>query len=300
MFFSTTQPFSKSCIHSEFQKSSITDIARFLIKMPPFDIHKSNFNHKALPVLHIWLAFVITICHILSLIISTRRDRVTDSTQKDNRDHAHIHNAQPGGLPINYFNILLINQVTSFSSTVAAPGTTTSFEVTGLSQDTYYSFRIQAVNDLGMGPESPGALLKTAFTLPSRIENFTTVPNSEVLIPGASPDAVPTVSLSVTWTIPLSGDSNPIVDYRIFTYRVGDDYNQGASFRTADNTYQLTLLSGGVDYTFFIQAINSKSIVGPLSGALEYRTVTVVPREITSLKVVPAAVSVSPLQIAGT
>lgn len=195
-----------------------------------------------------------------------------------------------GGLPIDSFRITSINQISTVSplQRVNAPGTVTSFEMTGLAQFTEYLFRIQAVNSLGASIESPGTFYKTGFTLPARVENFTVAPNSEVLISGGL-DA-PTVSLTLRWSIPLSGDGAQVLRYKIFTYRVGDDYNQGAEILSSDGTYVLTRLPGGVDFTFFIQAINSKSFIGPLSAALEYRTISVVPREIKSFRIVPAQV----------
>ncbi len=171
-----------------------------------------------------------------------------------------------------------------------APGTATSYEVFGLAQDTLYMVRIQAVNSLGAGKESLEVFYRTTFTLPSRVDNLTVAPGSEVLVPGALIDAPPTVTLTLRWNIPLSGETLPISKYRLFSYRVGDDYNAGIQFLSSDGTYRLTGLPGGVDFTFFIQAINSKNLVGPLSAALEYRTISVVPREITTFRIVPAQV----------
>ena len=53
------------------------------------------------------------------------------------------------------------------------------------------------------------------------------------------------------------------------------------------NYRTLTLLLGGVDYTFYIQAINQRGLEGPLSEAFEYRTISVVPKSIESLQVTP-------------
>lgn len=95
----------------------------------------------------------------------------------------------------------------------------------------------------------------------------------------------------------MSGDSKNTTRYKIFTFRVGDDYNPGEDITTNINTLVIQDLPGGVDFTFYIQAKNTKGLLGPLSAPLEYRTVSVAPRSITSLRIVPVSVSASSFDV---
>lgn len=169
---------------------------------------------------------------------------------------------------------------------------------------------VQAVNSLGPSQENPTSSITTAQTAPAAVVNLTVVAGSE----SSQGD-----SLTLTWAVSDWGESDkanaatpsgypycPVSwlvqttcpGYRYFLvtpFRIGDDYRKptfvyGNAFR-----YTLSGLSGGVDYTFVVTAVNTGGLESPKGdarmnsgtgvGVLKYRTVSVVPRQITSLNV---------------
>ena len=178
---------------------------------------------------------------------------------------------------------------------IAAPSS--SYTLTGLSKRTFYTFRIQAVNSLGPSEESPLSSKTTEITPPSPIVNLTVVPGSE----GEQGDF-----LTLRWAMTDWGESakaQPPFPYpycplnwpagthcegrRYFLatpFRIGDDYAEPIFIYGNAFQYTITGLSGGVDYTFMVVAVNTGGLQS-MSTRLKYRTVSVVPRAITSLNV---------------
>lgn len=185
--------------------------------------------------------------------------------------------------------------------TLIIPAPATSYTLTDLYKKTFYTFRIQAVNSLGPSEESPLSSVTTDFTVPAPVVNITVIPGSE------SPQGE---FLTLSWDISDWGesdetgvDANPFpypycnTDFppqtpcdgrRYFLatpYRVGDDYREPTYIFGNNFQYQFTGLSGGIDYTFVVVAVNTNGLQSGKGIPLRYRTVSVVPRAITSLNV---------------
>jgi titin len=112
----------------------------------------------------------------------------------------------------------------------------TNYTITGLKDNTSYSFRVSAVNVVGAGPSSTSASATTA-TVPGRPTGL-----------GAAP-GVDEVTLN--WTAPVSDGGSPLSGYEI--YQVGRASN---IFIPAQTNYTITGLKGNTSYSFTVSAVN--------------------------------------------
>ena len=215
-----------------------------------------------------------------------------------------IVNAVPRSIITSYILELGHPQASTSADTskviiIQAPSTTLT--LTGLEKKTYYTFKIQARNSLGPSAQSELSSITTSETVPSPVFNLTVVPGSENTQGNA---------LTLSWSILDWGESDkagppfpypycpetwpaqtPCGGRRYFLvtpFRVGDDYREATFVYGNQFQFTMTGLSGGVDYTFVVSAINTGGLEGGASK-LKYRTVSVAPRAIRSLNVfVPA------------
>ena len=184
---------------------------------------------------------------------------------------------------IQLYKVVVASVLSPSTLRLEIPGEDTSLVVPGLGKDTQYLVRIQAVNGLGESPESLSALVRTEATDPARVENFTADAASE----SATGEAI-----DLHWSVPDSGGSGNVDEYRIFPYAVGRDYDEGVVVPgttgvSPTSMFRLTGLSGGIDYNFVIRAYKNGR-VSERSAHVPYRTVSVAPRQIRSLDVTPA------------
>ena len=117
-----------------------------------------------------------------------------------------------GGSPIIDVTISILKTSDGIGQVVTVAGTETTYSATNLQQDTQYLIRTQARNALGSGAESPSTIFSTSFSNPDKITNFSVVDGSEFLVTGDSPS----VTLSIQWSIPRSGDAFPVKQYRVY------------------------------------------------------------------------------------
>ena len=143
-------------------------------------------------------------------------------------------------------------------------GSTTSYEVTGLTNSVTYAFKLRAVNSAGGGAASPE---KTAATAPAKPAIQVVTPGFEkVRILWANPAG--TVTGNAYRYKPKSGDDSDYTDWA--------DISGGA--RTS---HEVTGLTNGVRYTFQVRARNAAG-GGTPSDEASARTYPAAPANLTT------------------
>ena len=184
-----------------------------------------------------------------------------------------------GGPPVTGYKIDYALDSGNFINLVSNSGSSiTTYSHTGLQVSHMYTYRVFAINSIGIGNSSNIATVTTVKVI--------TVPSSVTL--SANPSSSTSVSLS--WTLPNDGGS-AITGYKI-------EYNNGTSqyntlVTNTGNTQTFYIHKGlttGKTYTYRVTAINSVGIGNPSN------VVTVTPQE-TKTPIITTAVAISPTKI---
>jgi titin len=156
------------------------------------------------------------------------------------------------------------SQITSYritpfiGGTAQTPITTgsanTSFNVTGLTNGTAYTFTVAATNVVGTGPDSTASAAVTPTAAP-------TAPGAPTNVSGLPGDA----SVALSWTAPSSNGGSPITSYRITPY-IGTTAQAPVATGSAATSFTVTGLTNGTAYTFKVAATNAVG-TGPDSAA---------------------------------
>jgi Ca2+-binding RTX toxin-like protein len=153
-----------------------------------------------------------------------------------------------GGSPITGYRVQVLRNG-GVLRTVILSGTSTSTVITGLVNGTAYSFRVMAVNAVGLSPLSAASSTVTPMTVPGA-----------PTIGTASPGAVGgSVSATVRWNAPAGTGGSAITGYRVSALRIGAN---GAVLSTTTVTVGATLrarwmaLPAG-KYRFTVVAVNA-------------------------------------------
>ena len=164
-----------------------------------------------------------------------------------------------GGSPITLYTITSTpGNITATSSTV------TPTTVSGLSNNTSYTFVIKATNSAGDSLDSDPSSSITTFDLPG-------VPTG--LSATSSPGAI-----TLTWVAPTNTGGTPITGYNIYDSS-GNIYNSstnafvsdtGSITTTGNLTINITGLTDGSTYTFSIKAVN----LAGLSSSVSFTSIT--------------------------
>jgi len=183
--------------------------------------------------------------------------------------------ASPTGIPTSFSVKVLDSAGAQVGALRTAPGTAVNLIVSGLINDSSYTFQVSASNAEGTSAFSASSNAVT----PSApiVQVVAGAPTIGTLVAG---DA----QVIVNWTPPAAvANQAPITGYRIRTY-VGASTTPDGTTNVADvSTATITALTNGTGYTFDVAAINS---VG--TGAASDRSVTVTPTAPVVL-VVPGA-----------
>jgi Ca2+-binding RTX toxin-like protein len=139
--------------------------------------------------------------------------------------------------------------------------TATSFNFTGLTNGTNYTFQVRAVNAFGAGPLSSSSGQVTP-----------------VGVPGTTTGVVATrgnAQASLTWVAPTTDGGSPITGYNV-QVRTGTTVVRTENLTGNGTTATMTNLNNGTAYNFRVQAVNAIG-AGPLSPASTAVTPATVP-----------------------
>jgi titin len=177
--------------------------------------------------------------------------------------------ASNGGNAITDY-LVEFNDGVTWATFADGTSTTTSTTVTGLTNDTAYTFRVSAVNIAGTG--LPG--VSTAVT-----------PRAK---PGAPTGVAGTrgnTEVALTWTAPSSDGGSAITDYVVESSTNGTDWTVFADGTSTTTSTTVTGLTNGTAYTFRVSATSS---IG--TGATS----------VVSAAVTPATLPGGPTGVSGT
>ena len=164
-----------------------------------------------------------------------------------------------GGSPITLYTITSTpGNITATSSTV------TPTTVSGLSDNTSYTFVIKATNSAGDSLDSDPSSSIITFNLPG--------------VPTGLSATSSTGAILLSWTAPANTGGTPITGYNIYDAS-GNIYNSstnafvsdtGLITTTSNLTINITGLTDGSTYTFSIKAVN----LAGLSSAVSFASIT--------------------------
>jgi len=186
-----------------------------------------------------------------------------------------------GGPPVTGYRInYTLDSSTTYTNIVANSGNTlTTYSHTGLQTGHVYTYKVYAINSIGIGNAS-----NTASATPTQI---ITVPGA----PALSATPLSSTSISLSWTPPSSDGGSAITGYKI-------EYANGTSAYTVlvsntgntQTSYIHSGLSAGASYTYRVTAINAIGAGNPSNA------VTTQPQD-TKTAVIISAVAVSPTSV---
>ncbi|WP_139721906.1 peroxidase family protein [Serinicoccus chungangensis] len=166
--------------------------------------------------------------------------------------------ASNGGSPVTEYRVQVRTGTTVVRTVTGVAATATSTTITGLTNGTAYTFRVRAVNAIGVGP----------FSAASNVVRPATVPTAPVIGTATAGAAGGAVTATAAWTPPTNNGGSPITGYRVRALRMAAD---GSVLSTTTSAVQpattrslaMTLAAG--NYRFTVQAINAIG-AGPQSG----------------------------------
>lgn len=152
-----------------------------------------------------------------------------------------------GGSEITEYQYRYQEGTTAGGSWTDTNSTDTTFEVTGLTANTEYTFQVRAVNSVGQSTGSNAVTETTEnLTVPSAPQNLT-----------ATADANGT-EMDLDWDAPSDNGGASITDYE---YRYQEGSTAGGTWTSTGSTttaYTVTGLDKGTEYTFQVRAVNSQ------------------------------------------
>ncbi len=162
--------------------------------------------------------------------------------------------ASDGGSPITGFRVQpFIGGVASGAAQTAVGATTTSLNVTGLTNGVSYTFQVSAVN--AIGTSSPSAA-------------------SDAVTPATTPGA-PTIgtatrgnaSATVRWTAPASNGGSAITGYSVQSFVAGLPDGAPRAAVAGATSLVVTGLTNGTAYTFQVSAVNAIGTGSPSASS---------------------------------
>ncbi|RJQ24382.1 fibronectin type III domain-containing protein [Candidatus Parcubacteria bacterium] len=159
-----------------------------------------------------------------------------------------------GGSPITGYKIEVRSGTSSYTTLTSTQNSTTKYSHTGLTTGTTYSYRISAINSVGIGsPSSESSATPTSASAPPPSQ--TTKPSPPTL----SATLISPTQINLSWT-PKSGDS-AITSYKI-EYKIGSDQYRTLTSKATTTTYSHTGLLANT-YSYRVYAINSAGTSSP-------------------------------------
>ena len=162
--------------------------------------------------------------------------------------------ASNGGTAVTGYQVTAVSAVDGTGPSISVPASPLAASVTGLTSNTTYTFTVEARNGAGLGATSQASgavFMATTVGAPSP-------PNSVAAsfnVNGAAPGEMATV----TWAAPANPGNSPISQYEITATPGPGGVTPSPQFVTASTfTFDVTGLTGGVNYTFTVAAVNSQ------------------------------------------
>jgi hypothetical protein len=158
-----------------------------------------------------------------------------------------------GGPATSYKVTPYIGSTAQTPKTITGTPPATSTTVSGLTPGTAYTFRVQAINPSGSGPESAASAPVTPLGSgpPSAPTGVTATPDTK--------------SAWVSWSEPADDGGSSITGYTVTPY-VGATAQPSVDVGAATTRTRVTGLTNGTQYTFTVRATNGAG-AGPASGA---------------------------------
>jgi hypothetical protein len=148
-----------------------------------------------------------------------------------------------GGQPTSYKITPYVGSTAQTVKTITGSPPATSTVVSGLTTGTTYTFKVQAINPNGSGPDSAASNAVTPLTA------VVPPPPTGVSATAASGSA------RVTWTAPESDGDSAITGYTVTPY-VGATAQAAVQAGASATTATVTGLTNGTSYTFKVSATN--------------------------------------------
>jgi hypothetical protein len=149
-----------------------------------------------------------------------------------------------GGQPTSYKITPYVGSTAQTAKTITGSPPATSTIVSGLTTGTTYTFKVQAINPNGSGPDSAASNAVTPLTA------VVPPPPTGVSASAASGSA------RVTWTAPASDGDSAITGYTITPY-VGSTAQAPVQAGASATAATVTALTNGTSYTFKVSATNN-------------------------------------------
>jgi hypothetical protein len=157
-----------------------------------------------------------------------------------------------GGSAITSYTVQAYNAdgTVALDGKTCAPATATTRNcvVTGLTNGTAYTFKVTAANVKGSGPASDLSAAATPAIAPTSPNNVGAVANVGR-------------SVTISWTAPSSNGGSAITGYTVQAY-TWDGITATISTKkcttTSATTCNITLLTAGTQYKFYVTATNAK------------------------------------------
>jgi titin len=131
----------------------------------------------------------------------------------------------------------------TFTTYTDGVSTATSYNITGLTPGTSYSFRVSAINAVGSSTASSASVAITSATVPSAISSAPTL--------AAAPGVV-----TLTWTPPANGGSALTTAEVQYSTNGGSTWSNYTGSIDTSGTAALTGLTGGQAYVFRVRTSN--------------------------------------------
>ncbi|MGI8874598.1 MAG: DUF4082 domain-containing protein, partial [Egibacteraceae bacterium] len=155
-----------------------------------------------------------------------------------------------GGTPTSYRITAYAGSSPQASRTVEGSPPDTTATISGLTTGTTYTFRVQAINGSGAGPESAAS---------------NTVTPIGAVAPGAPKNVLATPatkSARVTWSPPSGDGGSPITGYTVTPFE-GDAAQAAVQVPANETSTTVTELNNGTAYTFKVTATNDVATSKP-------------------------------------
>jgi len=150
-----------------------------------------------------------------------------------------------GGRPVTDYQVLASSDGgLNWSPVQRATSINTQAVVRGLQNGSAYSFKVAAVNQMGVGSFSnPIGPVTPAATVPAGVTQVTSV--------------IGDASMTVRWTVPVDDGGSAVTGYAIqYSADAGSTWIQAGTATATDRSFVVTRLTNGVVYLFRVAAVN--------------------------------------------